>query len=43
VIILITDGETLAEGALASADAVVLRSDQHQELLKALEASQRVS
>jgi DNA-binding response OmpR family regulator len=43
VIILITDGETLAEGALASADAVVLRSDQHQELLKALEASQAAS
>ena len=43
VIILITEGETLAEGALASADAVVLRSDPHQELLKALEASQAAS
>lgn len=43
VIILVTEGETLAEGALASADAVVLRSDQHEDLLKALEASQAAS
>jgi DNA-binding response OmpR family regulator len=39
VIILVTEGETLVEGALASADAVVRRSDHHRELLKALEAA----
>jgi DNA-binding response OmpR family regulator len=43
VIILVTKGETLVEGALASADAVVLRSDHQQELLKALEASRSAS
>jgi len=43
VIILVAEGEPLAEGALASADAVVRRSDQHEELLKALEASQAAS
>jgi DNA-binding response OmpR family regulator len=43
VIILVTEGQTLAEGALASADAVVLRSDHLQNLLKVLEASQDAS
>jgi DNA-binding NarL/FixJ family response regulator len=43
MIILVTEGETLAEGALASADAVVLRSGQHEDLLKALEASRSAS
>ncbi len=43
VIILITQGKALAEGALANADAVVPRSTQHQELLKALEASRSAS
>ena len=39
VIMLVGDGETLAEGALEIADAVILRSDQ-SGLLKVLDASQ---
>jgi len=39
VIILITQGETLVEGALDLADAAVPRSDDFEDLLKALDAS----
>jgi len=39
VIILVVEGETLVDGALDSADAVVPRADRSQ-LLKALTASQ---
>jgi DNA-binding response OmpR family regulator len=38
IIILVNEGHAVVEGALESADAVVPRSDQFHDLLKALEA-----